>query len=368
MNAEEIIRRYECDGLFSRIIDAPAEEAVKHGIALNGNGAAYCEAALDRLEWGQVFITGVEWARLFGGSIAVMLINDGRGLEEPLNLPGVRSIDGLRVYELPLLQDVGARYEVLSMYGAFQVHKSRCLVFRNGVMPENAKNRQYELWGVPEYERIEAAITRAETAHSNAARMLDRSIQAVYRMRGLEDVLATEDGESLVMRRLQVLDMARSILNTTLIDAEGEDCYTLSAYPANVGEVLTASRLFLSGVSNIPYKLLFGKSPSGFKNTDDTSMEIYYNYVESIQHSMIKDNLRRLLSVVSLVGINTGAIAAPCTSFKFRPLWSTDALEEAESQQYKAAAELDRAKALQAYVSCGALKREDVRRAMRRGR
>ena len=50
MNAEEIIRRYECDGLFSRIIDTPAEEAVKHGIALNGDGAAYCEAALDRLE------------------------------------------------------------------------------------------------------------------------------------------------------------------------------------------------------------------------------------------------------------------------------------------------------------------------------
>ena len=80
---------YEGNGLFAKIIDTPAEEAVKHGFTLKDVNdqelVDFYEEALDELDWEETAMTAIKWARLFGGAIAVMLINDGRGLEEPLD-------------------------------------------------------------------------------------------------------------------------------------------------------------------------------------------------------------------------------------------------------------------------------------------
>ena len=75
--------QYEDNGLFAKIIDTPAEEAVKHGIHLGLKDDAlndFVEKALDALEWEEKAATAIKWARLYGGSIIVMLIDDGRGL------------------------------------------------------------------------------------------------------------------------------------------------------------------------------------------------------------------------------------------------------------------------------------------------
>jgi hypothetical protein len=41
-------------------------------------------------------------------------------------------------------------------------------------------------------------------------------------MKGLAELLSTEDGEDIVRRRLQLIDKARGILNSIAIDADGE--------------------------------------------------------------------------------------------------------------------------------------------------
>lgn len=49
-------------------------------------------------------MTAIKWARLFGGSLAVMLINDGRGLDEPLDWRHIQSIDDIRVFDRSVIQ------------------------------------------------------------------------------------------------------------------------------------------------------------------------------------------------------------------------------------------------------------------------
>ena len=77
---------YEGNGLFAKIIDTPAEEAIKHGFTLDGlsdqNVEDFYVEALDELDWEETAMTAIKWTRLFGGAIAVLLVNDGRGLEE----------------------------------------------------------------------------------------------------------------------------------------------------------------------------------------------------------------------------------------------------------------------------------------------
>lgn len=379
---------YEGNGLFSKIIDTPAEEALKHGFNLGLNNDelnSFTEEALDELEWDDKAATAIKWARLYGGAIIVMLIDDGRGLEEPVDWEHIRSIDELRVFERAIvqpdytslyMQDYGVNgrqnrtsrfgepefYYVNSMYGCFKVHESRCLVFRNGTLPEQISNSTYQLWGMPEYIRIKRALRETTTAHTDAVKLLERSVQAIYSMKNLSQLLATDDGENQVLKRLEVIDMARGFLNSIAIDAEGEtyDFKTFSS--TGVKDVIDSTCNMLSALTNIPQTLLFGRSPSGMDATGISDLENYYNFVERIQKLMLKKNIRKLMDIVFRAGVTSGEIEEePAYKLTFNPLWSLSETEQAAVEQTRAQTALTKAQTAQIYVDMQAIDPTEVR-------
>lgn len=373
---------YESNGLFAKIIDTPAEEALKHGFRLEGLADRkienYLRETLESLDWEETAITALKWARLFGGSIAVMLINDGRGIEDPLDWGSIKSVDDIRVYDRSVIHPDYATlftggsklgmpeyYDVYSKWGTFRVHDSRVLVFQNGVLPERTSNPDFELWGVPEYYRIQNAIRDTTVAHGIAPKMLDRAIQAVYKVKDLSAQLATEGGEKLVLKRLEMLDLARGLLNSVAIDADGEDYGFQTANYTGVSDLLSATRAFLSAVSNIPQTVLFGEAISGFSATDDTTMEIFYNYCDRIRRRSVLSNLRYLLRVAIHAGVNRGIIDEPFTpKVEFEPLWMLTEVEKADVDRKRAEAQRIRAEAAAIYHSIGALSSLEIRRGL----
>lgn len=380
---------YEGNGLFSKIIDTPAEEALKHGFDLNLKSDelnAFVEDALDDLEWEEKAATAIKWARLYGGALIVMLIDDGRGLEDPVDWEHIRSIDELRVYERSIVQpdyaslyqqDYGGKgvgnrvskfgqpeyYYVSSIYGSFKVHESRCLVFRNGVLPEQTSNATYLFWGMPEYVRIRRALRETVTAHTDSVKLLERSVQAIYSMKGLASLLTTDDGENQVLKRLQLVDTSRGLLNSIAIDSEGEQYDFKTFQFSGVKDVIDATCNMLSALTNIPQTILFGRSPAGMNATGDSDFESYYNFVEKIQRLMLKRNLRTLLDVVFRAGIASGDVAEePDYKLEFKPLWSLSDTEQAAVDQTKAQTALVKAQTAQAYVDMQALDPTEVRR------
>lgn len=385
----QLTRLYEGNGLFSKIIDTPAEEALKHGFDLNLKSDelnAFVEDALDDLEWEEKAATAIKWARLYGGALIVMLIDDGRGLEEPVDWEHIRSIDELRVYERSIVQpdyaslyqqDYGGKgvgnrvskfgqpeyYYVSSIYGSFKVHESRCLVFRNGVLPEQTSNATYLFWGMPEYVRIRRALRETVTAHTDSVKLLERSVQAIYSMKGLASLLTTDDGENQVLKRLQLVDTSRGLLNSIAIDSEGEQYDFKTFQFSGVKDVIDATCNMLSALTNIPQTILFGRSPAGMNATGDSDFESYYNFVEKIQRLMLKRNLRTLLDVVFRAGIASGDVAEePDYKLEFKPLWSLSDTEQAAVDQTKAQTALVKAQTAQAYVDMQALDPTEVRR------
>lgn len=379
---------YEGNGLFSKIIDTPAEEALKHGFDLNlksNEMNAFVDEVLDDLEWDEKATTAIKWARLYGGALIVMLIDDGRGLEEPVDWEHIRSIDELRVYERSIVQpdyaslyqqDYGGKgignrvskfgqpeyYYVSSIYGSFKVHESRCLVFRNGVLPEQTSNATYLFWGMPEYVRIRRALRETVTAHTDSVKLLERSVQAIYSMKGLASLLTTDDGENQVLKRLQLVDTSRGLLNSIAIDSEGEQYDFKTFQFSGVKDVIDATCNMLSALTNIPQTILFGRSPAGMNATGDSDFESYYNFVEKIQRLMLKRNLRTLLDVVFRAGIASGDVAEePDYKLEFNPLWSLSDTEQATVDQTKAQTALVKAQTAQAYVDMQALDPTEVR-------
>jgi len=379
---------YEGNGLFAKIIDAPSEEAIKHGFTLGLSDQKiedFYTSALDELDWEETAMTALKWARLFGGSIVVMLVNDGRGLEEPLDWKNVKSIDDLRVYDRSVIvEDTSTMfsynpddpfrtrasrlgmpeyYDIYSKYGNFRVHDSRCLVFQNGILPENTSNSAYQLWGIPEYIRINRAIRDAEVAHGSAVKLLDRSVQSVYKMANLAAELATQDGEQRVLRRLQAIDMARGLLNSITIDADGEDYDFKTFNFAGVSDVIDSTCNLLSALTNIPQTILFGRSPAGMNSTGKSDLENWYNYVERIQRRMVRKNLRYLLSVIFQAGVACGEIdEVPALNVKFNSLWSLSESEEAELEQTKANIQQIRASTAQIYMETQVIDPSEVRK------
>lgn len=385
----ELIRLYEGNGLFTKIIDRPSEEAVKHGFDIDFGDECvteYVDYRMDGLDFEAKFATAEKWARLYGGSIIVMLVDDGNGLEEPIDWENVRTIEELRVFERAIVQpDYTSMYhfhfldtidsnrpfaepeyyQVFSIYGYFIVHRSRCLVFRNGRLPEQTTNAIYRYWGIPEYVKIKGALRECVTSHENGTKLLERCVQAIYKMKNLANLLSTEDGEDKVLQRLQVIDMARNILNSIAIDSDGEDYDFKTFTMSGVKDVLDSTCNMLSAVTEIPQTILFGRSPAGMNSTGKNDMENYYNMVENIQKQNMKKNSRTVIDLILRQGKLEGMIPSePKYKVKFAKLWSMDESEQASVDKTKADTGLVKAQTAAAYMENSVLDPSEVRKSL----
>lgn len=385
-NDQEITAMYESNGLFVKIIDRPAEEAIKHGYDFDAYGdyAEIFQNKLETLDWESKAAQALKWMRLYGGAIAVMLVDDGsQDLLQPLNWRKVRSIEDIRVFDRTLISpsplDVDSAteytttpfgepdyYYVASIYGSFYVHRSRCLVFRNGILPEHTTNQQYRDWGVPEFVRIKDALRECVTTHSNGVKLLERSVQAIYKMKNLANLLATDKGEDKTIARLQVIDMARGILNSIAIDSEGEDYNFINAQMTGVQEIIDATCNMLSAVTDIPQTILFGRSPAGMNATGQADFENYYNMVERVQKMNLLKNSRVLFDLIAIELKKQGKIDRSMKDFpvEFNPLWSLSEQEQTALDLQKAQIEQTKAATAQVYVGMQALDPSEVRKAL----
>ena len=373
----DLAEKYQNNGLFSKIIDRPAEEALKHGMEYNVSDAdlrEFLDDALDRLDWEEKAVTAIRWARLFGGSIIVMLLDDGGGLEEPVNWQDVRSVEELRVYERAIVQPDPDTYrtgkaeyfDVSSTYGGtFRVHRSRCLVFKNGSLPEYGAAQQYYYWGLPEYIRIHKDLSRALKTHTNAANMIEKSVQPVYKQKNLQSTLAAEGGDTAVLKRLNVIDQARGMLNSIAVDMDGEDYDFKTFQMTGAKEILESTCNLLSAVTCIPQTILFGRSPAGENATGESDLENYYNFVEGIQKRMLKKNIRTLIKAIVQAGVYDGSIENPGNiKPTFKPLWSLSETEKATVELTKAQRAQVAAQTAQLYIDMQAIQPEEVRQAL----
>lgn len=384
--------QYESNGLFAIIIDAPADEAMKHGFDLGIEDTdvnSLINKKLISLDFADRFSTAIKWSRLYGGSIIVMMIDDGRLLEEPVDWSNVRGIDELRVYDRSVVQpdymslysDYGMLgqhnhklskfgtpeyFYVYSITGSFKVHESRCLVFKNGTLPEKAMTAEYRFWGIPEYLRIKDAMRETLTTHSNASKLLERSVQPIYKMKNLSQLLSTDEGENQALRRLQLIDMSRGFLNSIAIDGDGEDYSFQTFSTTGISEVIDSSCNMLSAVTRIPQTVLFGRSPAGMSATGESDLENYYNFIDKIRNSMVKHNLEMLIDLIIVSAVADNDLdEEPKYEITFEPLWSLSETEQAQVEQIKASTAQVKAATAQTYIDLGILDPSEVRNGLK---
>ena len=196
--------------------------------------------------------------------------------------------------------------------------------------------------------------------HQNAANMIEKSVQPVYKMMGLQDTLAAEGGDTAVLKRLNVIDQARGMLNSIAVDMDGEDYAFQTFQLSGTQEILESTYNLLSAVTCIPQTILFGRSPSGENATGESDLENYYNFVEGIQKRMLKKNIRTLLKAVTQAGVYDGSIEDPGTiKPTFKPLWSLSEAEQATVELTKAQRAQATAQTAQLYIDMQVLQPDE---------
>lgn len=386
----ELTSQYESNGLFAKIIDAPAEETMRTGYDFTFDDVELkkrIKKRLNELDFDNKAIQAIKWARLYGGALMVLMIDDGQPLDAPVDWKNVRGIDEILVYERAIVQpDYTSLYErygeyftkhtrskfgepryyyVSSINGFFTVHESRCIAFKNGAMPQNVMAAEYRFWGIPEYLRWKRELKDTITTHGNATKLLERSVQAVYKMKDLAQLLATEEGEEAALTRLRLIDMARGFLNTVAIDGEGED-YSFQTFTlSGVKEVVDTTCQMLSAVTEIPQAILFGRSPAGMNATGDADLETYYNFIGRIRTKMIKGALEKVVDILMLTDAKKGVIdEIPDFEVEFESLWSLNAKEQNEVDSQRAQIAQTKATTAEIYINMGVLDPSEVRKGL----
>lgn len=319
---EQLEAIFRSDGIGRRIVVRPAEDMFREWFAIDFKGKSdKPQAFLDKLEVmraKQRFAEGVTLARLYGGALVVAVTAEGVGaLERPWREG--EEVVGLRVYDrhqvtfdvntvssdpLRALDGLPEFYEV-SLYsrpikdpgtGRLRIHETRAHLIQGQFVPERVRQSQNG-WGDPVLQAAWSALRRFGATQGYTENIIKEFSQSVLSVKGLTNLIVG-GREEVVQRRLTLLDMSKSVLNTMIIDADGEEYSRSSSSVAGLAEIMDRMAEQLSASVNFPITVLMGRSPAGMNATGKSDEAIYNNFIASEQERVASPMAEWLLGLM----------------------------------------------------------------------
>ena len=304
-----------------RIIDIYAEQATRKGfkVLFGGEGpkaeeVVGVEQVIEDLYILENLMLAAKNSRLYGGSVIVMYVDDGRKADQPVDKRNIRSIEGLEVldrYQIaPVITEENiydyskaTHYQIIAgdlinQPTLTHIHKDRILRFDGDWLPYRIRQRNYG-WGMSNLQVIYDSFRHYWTGLNSAATLLTEFDIFVHKIRGLAAMLGAGK-ESQVKDRLVVNDMSKSIYRGYAIDAEKEELEFISRNFNGIGEILEKLRIDIIGASKIPHTLLFGESPGGLGSTGRSEERDFAKTLGDYQTATFKRPLKQLMEYILL--------------------------------------------------------------------
>lgn len=331
---------YRSSWICGKAVDSIAEDMTKRGIDINSEFEA---GEIDELMalWKQMKIWDrlsdtIKWARLYGGAIAVLLI-DGQDFSTPLRIETVKKdqFKGLLVLDRWLVQptldqlvtEMGPEMGLPKFYDVIadslaipraRIHHSRVLRIEGQELPYWQKISE-NLWGQSVLERLFDRLLAFDSTTQGAAQLVYKAHLRTYKIKGLREIIAL-GGPALegLTKQIDFLRHAQTNEGLTLMDAEDE--FEAHSYAfGGLDMVLLQMGQQISGALNIPLVRLFGQSPAGLNSTGESDIRTYYDGIEQEQEHRLRAGVHKLLHI-SYQSLS-GKPLPDRTDFTFRPLW-----------------------------------------------
>jgi len=304
----ELERIYMADGVGKRIVDIVPEECFRGGFTVEGaKNMDEIKSRWDAMDASNKLTDAMCWARLFGGAVVVMGINDGSGeMDTPA---GEGEVEFLRVYDRysvrtieteqnALLSNYGEPtiYEVSPIAGSlpYKVHASRVIIFDGERVPDRIRSRNGG-WGASILQGITGALHDFGIAHQMATSLLARKQQGVWAINDLSKMCQDRIGKQVLRERLNQVDMTRSNNNSIALDAQTETYELLNGDLSGVTDVIGEKKSLITMLSGIHESILTGENVSGINANENTALASFHQLVNRAQVDVARPAIERIL-------------------------------------------------------------------------
>jgi len=334
---------YRSSWVVGQVIDVVADDMTRKGVKLNGlstpKDSEMIDQEMDRLQVWDKLNKNIKWSRLYGGSLAVMMI-DGQNVSTPLNPStiGKGQFKGLLVLDRwmvqPTLEDLvtemGPDYGKPKYYDVItdsvglcnqRIHYSR-VIRMDGVELPYWQSITENLWGQSVIERLEDRLTIFDSATLGAGQLVYKAHLRTYKVKKLREIIAA-GGKfyDALVKQIQEIRMWQSNEGMTLMDAD--DAFETHQYSfTGLDNLLLQFGQQISGATGIPLVRLFGQSPAGLNSTGESDLANYYDNINQQQEGRLRTPLQVLYAVLHMSVL--GKPLPDSFSFKFASLWQLD--------------------------------------------
>lgn len=342
---------YELDGIAARIVRAPCVHALRRGFTVSTGDPqtdTAIKARLEDLDAVNALRKAWQWARLYGGGAVFIGADDGRDPREPLDVNSISSVrftvDVDRIELIPQVWEtdpLSARFGKPRVYqlvrnatgGGAQnasVHASRVIRF-DGVEPTKRRRQTLQGWGDSVLQRVYVDLQQARGAYAAVSGLMHEASQGVFKMKDLMLMMAGDRDDTL-KRRMEAMDMSRSVARAILIDADGES-YERIEVGALTGLVEAMDRFtnMVSASSEIPVTVLMGQAPAGLNATGESDIRSWYDAVEAEREAMLRSRVEHMVRLLLRAKDGpTRGVEPAGWKVTFPPLWQASAVEQAD--------------------------------------
>jgi len=378
---KEII--YADDGLGARIVDLLPEDMMKQGwhyVFENekegfDNYTKIYNHIFKEIRANYKIAQALKWARLYGGALILLGVYDGESLDQPLNLNKIKNFENLKIiprnnvmygtmeFQMnPKLPHYGqVEYYPVTFYTGRQyqmqrVHYSRVIELKGVEIPSSEASlipMEFRYWGLSVFQRVQDRLKELGSSFSSLANLLNELTIGKYKYKDLAMIMASADGGEQVQKRLQAMDLMKSVFHSVLLDTdESFERDTLSF--GGVSDVMYQFMMMTSAATGYPMTKLFGISPGGMNSTGESDMYQYYDMVKAKQETELLPIVERLVKIIS----EWQKIPEP--EIVFNPLEQMTEKEQAELEAKKADSEYKKMQTYQGYIDMGIMSPEIV--------
>lgn len=367
---------YHGDDMAARICDALPEAALRNGYFLSAEDedtdlSSALHEYQKRLKFRRALQEAAVWSRVFGGAVVYLGMDDGGAEDEPLNEANIRSIDFATVLDKRTLTP-HTTYQTLDRYGdpelyqigrvvsgrndgtlvpGSMIHESR-LIRLDGARTSLWRREYNNGWSESVLEKVHTVLRDFGASWQNVGHLMQDAAQGVFKIKGLTDMVASEDGCSLLNARMRAVDMYRSDIRAILLDADSEE-FERAAYAfTGIPDILRLFMTRLSAAAQMPVTVLFGQSPAGLNATGESDIRLWYDSITTYQQDHLLDAVTRFYELVFMARDFEGS-EPEAWEVRFGRLWQMSDKEQADLE--KVTADKDKV-----YVDAGVLLPEEI--------
>lgn len=338
-NFAELEAAYSENWIARQIVDVPVKDALREWREFQTEDAADIRKEEQRLNLAANFSHGQSWARLYGGSVILMVTD--QPLDQPLDVKrikkgGLHRLVVLDRWEIapqatnyfdPVAEDyLMPRFYAVRGGTAQQIHHSHLIRIEGAELPRRLRALN-ESWGDSRLRQVMEDLRDVTSTKGGIAAMVQESNVDVIQRDGLSQELASGE-ENNIMKRYALAGQMKSMVNQLLLDGTEEYQRKELSFSGLEG-VLDKLMVWMSGAADIPMTRLFGQSAAGMNATGEGDLTNYYDSLAGERENKYRPELEKLDQV--LVRSALGDYPEDC-EWVWNPLYQESGAEKAQQE------------------------------------